>query len=89
MLNRLTGISMKGHELLGAILFVFYLYGVIVSSNQFTLWLAGLFDKKIKIRQLAIKLHKAVIKEYKEADEVVTISSDDFTIVVTSEESKK
>lgn len=89
MLNRLTGISMKFHELSIAILFVFCLYGVIVFSNQFAFWLAGLFDKKIKIRRLAIKLHKAVIKGYKETDDVVTISSDDFTIVVTSEESKK
>lgn len=80
---------MKFHEISIAILFVFCFYGAIVSANQFALWLAGLSDKKIKIRQLAIKLHKAVIKEYKEADEVVTISSDDFTIVVTSEESKK
>lgn len=80
---------MKFHEISIAILFVFCFYGVIVSADQFALWLAGLFDKKIKIRQLAIKLHKAVIKEYKEADEVVTISSDDFTIVVTSKESKK
>lgn len=80
---------MKFNELSIAILFVFCLYGVIVFSNQFAFWLAGLFDKKIKIRQLAIKLHKAVIKEYKEADEVVTISSDDFTIVVTSEENDK
>lgn len=80
---------MKFHELSIAILFVFCLYGVIVSSNQFAFWLAGLFDKKIKIRQLAIKLHKAVIKEYKETGEVVTITSDDFTIVVTSEENEK
>lgn len=77
---------MKFHELSIAILFVFCLYGVIVSSNQFTLWLAGLFDKKIKIRQLAIKLHKAVMKEYKETGEVVTITSDDFTIVVAGKE---
>lgn len=80
---------MKFHEISIAILFVFCFYGVIVSANQFALWLAGLSDKKIKIRQLAIKLHKAVIKEYKEPDEVVTISSDDFTIVVTSEENEK
>ena len=80
---------MKFHELSIAILFVFCLYGVIIFSNQFTFWLAGLFDKKIKIRQLAIKLHKAVIKEYQEKEEAVTISSDDFTIVVTSEENEK
>lgn len=89
MLNRLTGISMKGHELLGAILFVFYLYGLSVFTYQIISWLGGLFDKKIKRNLLAKRLYKATFADKANVPETVTLCNDDFTIVILRKENEK